>query len=196
MTRQAEIGRFEVGDVLETLHVLSSEVITTRDARFPQGPSAPREVLTLNIDSMQLSQLCSFSSPGSIPLADAHYDIYDPVLWQAARRYIVERIDMLRKDCQGCDVLGVCQGACVNNGVTLANRLNAASCNYQRQTWRHAIDYAFDGTLRAAEPGSGQETVGEGGPARPHSDGCGHAQGAGATREANGSRVWALTPVD
>lgn len=112
---------------------------------------ARARILTLNIDSMQLSLMCSFVSPTAVPLSATGNDIYHPVIWEAARNYIVQRIEMLRQDCSGCDVLGACQGACVLNGLDLANKTNPASCSYQRASWRHAIDYSHSGRVRALD---------------------------------------------
>lgn len=112
---------------------------------------ARSRILTLNIDSMQLSLMCSFVSPAAVSLAAVGNDIYHPMVWKAARNYIVRRIEMLRGVCSGCDVLGSCQGACVLNGLDLANEINPASCAYQRACWRHAIDYSYSGRIRPLE---------------------------------------------
>ncbi len=112
------------------------------------GLSGNLRFLTLNVDSLQLSQMCSFVSPASMSLSDLDYDIYNRKLWNETYSYMKERIDMLRHQCAGCNVLGLCQGACVYNGLDLDNRLNPAGCSYQRTTWRHAVDLSFLGHIR------------------------------------------------
>lgn len=152
-------------------------------------------ILTLNIDSMQLSQMCSFSSPGAVPLSDLQYDIYNPELWQKARQYIVDRIEMLRSDCAGCSVLGACQGACVHNGLTLGNRRNPASCQYQRQMWHHVVEYAFDGTLRAEPRRVASNAPVESANGQRHSCLNVAEPKSMALDSREGKRVWTLTPV-
>jgi len=149
--------------------------------------------LVLNIDSMQASQLCSFSSPGAVALVDAAYDIYNPALWQATRSYIASRIEMLRTACSGCDVLGSCQGSCVYNGMDVNNVLNPAGCAYQRSMFRHAIDYRHSGFVRpladqvddSVEPVAQPEDCGSG---------CSDVPLHGPADEA-GKRTWRLTQV-
>jgi radical SAM protein with 4Fe4S-binding SPASM domain len=102
---------------------------------------------------MQLSQMCSFVSPGALPAATTNYDIYHPSLWLATRQYIVNRMEMLRTACRGCDVLGMCQGGCVYTGLDVHNKLNPSGCNYQRALFRHVIDYAHSGEVRSMPPG-------------------------------------------
>lgn len=112
------------------------------------GLSGNLRFLTLNVDSLQLSQMCSFVSPASMSLSDLDYDIYNRKLWDETYSYMRERIAMLRHECAGCSVLGLCQGACVYNGLDLDNKLNPAGCSYQRTTWRHAVDVSFLGHIR------------------------------------------------
>lgn len=112
------------------------------------GLSGNLTSLTLNIDSLQVSQMCSFVSPAALPLSDLEYDIHDSRLWAETYKYMRSRVDMLRDECSGCSVLGHCQGACVYNGLDLANKLNPEGCAYQRTMWRHAVDLSFLGHLR------------------------------------------------
>ncbi len=77
------------------------------------GLSGNLRFLTLNIDSMQLSQMCSFVSPASMTMSDLAYNIYSPALWEATYQYMRDRVEMLKNQCAGCSVLGMCQGACV-----------------------------------------------------------------------------------
>ena len=141
---------------------------------------AKGRILTLNIDSMQLSLMCSFVSPAAVPLSSVGNDIYSPMVWKAARNYIVRRIEMLRGSCSGCDVLGSCQGACVLNGLDLANRINPASCSYQRASWRHAIDYSHDGHVRPLDVREIERAcrTTEGTTRVPEVDGCSSGQTA------------------
>ena len=165
------------------------------------GLSGNLRFLTLNVDSLQLSQMCSFVSPASMSLSDLDYDIYNRKLWDETYSYMRERIAMLRHECAGCSVLGLCQGACVYNGLDLDNKLNPAGCSYQRTTWRHAVDVSFLGHIRPetvveeAQRASTSAEPSEG----PSAGGC--CNGAGAsTAEAeqktgDGRTYLPLTPV-
>jgi radical SAM protein with 4Fe4S-binding SPASM domain len=109
-------------------------------------------ILNINVDSMQISQMCSFVSPAAVPLSSVGYDIYNPALWTRTRAYILQRLDMLRNACAGCDVQGTCQGSCIYSGLDLNNRMNPAACGFQRAMWRHAIDFAYSGSVRRLSP--------------------------------------------
>ena len=139
--------------------------------------------LVLNMDSMQLSHLCSFSSPAAVPMASVGNNIHDPAIWEATRKYITDRIEMLRTACRGCSVLGVCQGGCVYTALDVHNKLNPAGCAYQRALWRHAIDYNHSGEIRRLAPtNEDAHTTTDG-------RGCGpHEQ----QRAPDGRKIWAV----
>jgi radical SAM protein with 4Fe4S-binding SPASM domain len=103
--------------------------------------------LTLNIDSMEASLLCSFIPDSVIAIADLGHDIFSPRLWEAARASIVTRLASLRKNCAQCEVLGVCQGGCVINGLDVTHQVNPAACEYQRTLWRRSVEFSFADTL-------------------------------------------------
>ncbi len=106
------------------------------------------KTITLNIDSMQAGQLCSFTSPASIAISSSDYKIDHRALWAATRRYIKERIDVVKNTCSQCSIIGICQGGCVYNALDVYNRKNPAGCAYQRALWRHAIDFNETGKVR------------------------------------------------
>ena len=106
------------------------------------------KTITLNIDSMQAGQLCSFTSPASIPIASSDHEINHRALWAATRRYIKERIDVVKNTCKQCSIIGICQGGCVYNALDVYNRKNPAGCAYERALWRHAIDFNETGKVR------------------------------------------------
>ena len=97
---------------------------------------------------MQAGQLCSFTSPASIPIASSDHKIDHRALWAATRRYIKERIDVVKNTCKQCSIIGICQGGCVYNALDVYNRKNPAGCAYQRALWRHAIDFNETGKVR------------------------------------------------
>jgi radical SAM protein with 4Fe4S-binding SPASM domain len=147
--------------------------------------------IILNVDSMQLSHLCSFSSPASMAVADVRYDIYNPALWNVSRQYIADRINMLRTACAGCDVLGACQGSCVYNGLDLANKINPAGCGYQRALFRHAIDFRHSGEIRPLP--INPEDSGVEAPENSHR--CGSHTAAPASTPDGSRKVWKLAQV-
>ena len=117
------------------------------------GTSASRG-LVVNIDSMQASHLCSFSSPASVPIGQIRCDIDDRAVWEATRSYLLERMSMLKGVCRGCSVIGLCQGGCVYNALDVHNKLNPAGCAYQRSLWRTAVDYQATGRIRPVDDAS------------------------------------------
>ncbi len=105
----------------------------------------PHLVLTLNLDTCELSQLCTFVSPAARRFEELGEDIYARVLWDASRAYITRRLEQLREFCGGCDVLGVCRGGCIMNGLDLANNPNPPACTYQRVSFRRFLRFSHAG---------------------------------------------------
>ena len=104
--------------------------------------------LTVNMDSMQAGQLCSFSSPATTAMGTADLRLDHEAVWAGTRRYLVERLDVVKNTCTGCSVVGVCQGGCVYTALDVHNRKNPAGCAYQRALWRHAIAFHETGRVR------------------------------------------------
>lgn len=105
--------------------------------------------VTVNMDSMQVGHLCSFSSPATTAmgrLTDFRFD--HEAIWAGTRRYLAERLDVVKNTCAGCSVVGVCQGGCVYTALDVYNRKNPAGCAYQRALWRHAIAFHETGHVR------------------------------------------------
>jgi len=120
----------------------------------------PQLILTYNIDSAEMSQLCTFVSPSAKRFEELGGDIFSPVLWQSTRAYIVARLEQLHSFCAGCDVAGVCRGGCIMQGLDLQNKPNPAGCGFQRTMWRRYVQYA-------GHAGEGEQDRGEGGRALP-----------------------------
>ncbi len=102
----------------------------------------PNLLLTYNIDTAELSQLCTFVSPAAVKFDDVGGDIYSPILWDATRKYIVSRLNQLKDYCARCDVVGVCRGGCIMQGLDLENKPNPGACAFQRTMWRRYLKYA------------------------------------------------------
>ena len=106
------------------------------------------KTLTLNIDSMQAGQLCSFTSPASMPIGESDNEMDHRALYAATRKYLTDRLDVVKNTCNGCSVVGICQGGCVYTALDVYNRKNPAGCAYQRALWRHALDFNETATVR------------------------------------------------
>ncbi len=104
--------------------------------------------LTVNMDSMQAGQLCTFSSPATTAMRTTDLRLDHEAVWAGTRRYLAERLDVVKNTCTGCSVVGVCQGGCVYTALDVYNRKNPAGCAYQRALWRHAIAYHETGRVR------------------------------------------------
>jgi len=102
----------------------------------------PSPVLTLNVDSTELSQLCSFAAPAALHFDEVGGDIYSPKLWEVSRKYVEERVEVLQSYCRGCDVMGVCRGGCVMQGLDLTNTPNPAACTFQKVMYRRFVQYS------------------------------------------------------
>ena len=133
------------------------------------------KTITLNMDSMQAGQLCSFTSPASMPMESGDGNIDHRALYAATRNYLAERVEVVKTTCNGCSVVGICQGGCVYNALDVYNRKNPAGCAYQRALWRHAIDFnettrvrkytdasedAMSVRVRAAQEAGGEARIG------------------------------------
>ena len=150
--------------------------------------------LVVNIDSMQASQLCSFSSPAAISMESAEHRIDHRALWDASRQYILDRLDMLKNDCRGCSVIGVCQGGCVYTALDVYNRKNPAGCAYQRALWRHAIEYHEDGRVRRLRS-SPEDVKSQSSPRLARNATPTPAVGPVALMSSDGRTVWPAQPV-
>lgn len=103
---------------------------------FCRGLSClPKIVLTLNISTMRLTQLCPYVPESSLSLEELDYDIYNNKLWDAAYRFITQRMDALKKYCLDCPLVGLCRGGCIYTGLDKENQINQAACAYQKKLW-------------------------------------------------------------
>lgn len=147
--------------------------------------------IVVNMDSMQASHLCSFSSAAAVPMAQIDEDIDDPAIWHAARQYITDRLEILKTACKGWSVIGICQGGCVYNALDVHNKLNPAGCAYQRGLWRHAIEFNHTGAVRPLPPNP--EDTRQGRASEPAvKEGCGAPTAAVAP---DGRKIWAMQPT-
>jgi uncharacterized protein len=96
----------------------------------------PRMGIYIDISSMQASQICSYVPGAKISLKEINYNIYNPKLWELSKNFIRERIESLLKFCMECDLIGVCKGSCVMNGLDHENRKNSAACLFQNEMWK------------------------------------------------------------
>lgn len=103
----------------------------------------PTRGLALNVDTLEMSQLCSYVPEAAVPYDEIGGDIYNRRLWERARAYIRHRAQQLRTVCRQCDVVGVCRGSCLLMGLDAHNRINPAACAYQRRLWRRVLEFAY-----------------------------------------------------
>ncbi len=96
----------------------------------------PKVGLYFNISNLRISQLCNFISWTSVPFKDVDEDIYNPKIWQISSRFIQNRVDTLLKTCMECELVGICRGGCIVNGLDKNNQINKAACAYQKELWK------------------------------------------------------------
>ncbi len=96
----------------------------------------PRFGVELNISTMQLSLLCGFMGPAKRSLKQLNNDIYSPLLWEAARDVIHERMNRVFNDCSSCELVAICAGGCILSGLDGENKTNQPGCTYQKEMWK------------------------------------------------------------
>lgn len=109
----------------------------------------PTRGLSMNVDTLEMSQTCSYVPHTAVPCDEIGGDIYDRRLWDSARAYIHHRAAQLRTVCRGCEVIGVCRGSCLLMGLDSDNAINPAACAYQRRLWRRVLEFAHRGPSRS-----------------------------------------------
>ncbi len=101
----------------------------------------PTRGLSMNVDTLELSQLCSYVPGVAVSYDEIGGDIYDRRLWERARAFIHARAERLRTVCRECEVIGVCRGSCLLMGLDANNDINPAACAYQRRLWRRVLEF-------------------------------------------------------
>lgn len=113
---------------------------------FCRGLSClPKIVLSLNISTLRLSQLCPYVPGSSLSLEEMEYDIYDKKLWETSYRFIKHRMEALKKYCLDCRLVGLCSGGCIYTGLDKENQVNKAACAFQKKLWSIYIDKIYHG---------------------------------------------------
>lgn len=99
----------------------------------------PNIGINLNITKMKASCMCSFINKASVPIEELEYDIYNPKLGEIAANFICDRVKSLEKNCMDCELVGICRGGCILNGLDNENKLNIAACAFQSDIWKTLI---------------------------------------------------------
>jgi len=111
---------------------------------FCRGLSClPQIVLSLNISTLRLSQLCPYVTDASLSLEKLEYDIYNKKLWETSYLFIKQRAAALKKYCLDCQLVGLCGGGCIYTGLDKENQLNQAACPFQKKLWSIYIDKIY-----------------------------------------------------
>jgi len=100
----------------------------------------PKPSLGINVDSEELTLLCSFIPAAAVSFSKLDGDIHSPLVWQKARAFIRERMHRLQEECAGCEIIGVCRGSCIQAGLDIHNRRNPGACAFQRRMWQRMLE--------------------------------------------------------
>ncbi len=132
--------------------IKSSKLLNDKDYEFHftcQGLAGNQQrSLSINLTTFELSQLCAFIPSGRVRIQDVNEDIYHPKLFEAADQFVAERTRVLQTVCGECELLGVCRGGCILNGLEVDNTLNDTGCAFQKALWHELL---VD-SIRQSEP--------------------------------------------
>jgi radical SAM protein with 4Fe4S-binding SPASM domain len=103
----------------------------------------PEMVLSLNISTMRVSQLCHYVPGASLSLEEMKYDIYDKKLWERSYRFIQQRLEAIKNHCFDCHLVGLCGGGCIYTGLDKENQVNEAACAFQKKLWNIYINKIY-----------------------------------------------------
>lgn len=95
--------------------------------------------LNINLTSFDLSQVCSFIPAGRIRVQDVNENIYHPMIFKAADDFVSKRNKALKTVCGDCELLGICRGGCIMNGLGVDNSLNDTACAFQKTLWHELL---------------------------------------------------------
>ena len=117
-----------------------------------KGLSAYPDIdLSFNLNTLRMSQLCSYVHLASLPFKDMDYDIYSPKLWKRSYDFIFERIESLFENCMDCDLIGICRGGCIYTGLDKENKLNKSACIYQKELWKIFLEKIYNNSEASKE---------------------------------------------
>jgi radical SAM protein with 4Fe4S-binding SPASM domain len=108
----------------------------------------PSMGININITKLKASCLCSFIDNASLPLEELSYDIYNPKLGEMAINFIYKRLKTLEKKCINCDVIGICRGGCILNGLDKENERNLPACVFQNEMWKSLLRVLYEYKLK------------------------------------------------
>jgi radical SAM protein with 4Fe4S-binding SPASM domain len=103
----------------------------------------PKFGVELNISTLRMSLLCGFIDEATVSFDRLNDDIYNPVLWETARNFLHRRMESLFENCIDCELVGICGGGCILSGLDSENKVNKASCTYQKEVWKMYIEKVF-----------------------------------------------------
>jgi radical SAM protein with 4Fe4S-binding SPASM domain len=108
----------------------------------------PKARIGINISSMRLFQLCSYISKASVPIKLLNYDIYNPILWEASFNFIKDRVDSIIKNCIDCEIVGICRGGCILDGLDNENNINKAACSFRKELWKRFLMVVYKANFK------------------------------------------------
>lgn len=140
MGRFLELNEREGFKVTELFLTNARDLVNRGEYAFlfncPGLSGYPHMDICINISTMRASQLCLYAPGASLPLRELAGDIYHPGLWAVSRKFIQERLEVLKSHCFLCPLVGLCVGGCIYTGLDNGNRVNPAACRYQLELWR------------------------------------------------------------
>jgi len=147
MGKFLELNRQHRLQVTEFFFSNAKEKINQDSYRFSffcRGLSClPQIVLSLNISSLRLTQLCPYVPDASLSLEELEYDIYNKKLWETSYGFIKQRAEVLKKYRLDCRLVGLCSGGCIYTGLDNENQLNKAACAFQKKLWSIYINKIY-----------------------------------------------------
>lgn len=99
----------------------------------------PNKAITVDISRWTASLICGFAPRAAVSLRSIGCDIFHPKLIDAASYFATQRIAAVTRYCSSCEVIAVCRGGCVMNGLDFNNQPNPAACAFQIELWRGLI---------------------------------------------------------
>lgn len=102
--------------------------------------------VNLNISNLQLSHICYYVQDAYASYYQLDGNIYNPMLWTKSYGYIMDRIASFLKNCENCEILGICRGGCIYSGLDKKNMINDAACAYQKRLWVCFIKSIYSNT--------------------------------------------------
>jgi len=123
--------------------VLTNRKVSKNFSFFCRGFSdLAGKMLYYNIETQRFNILCHYITDAHFRYEDVNGNIYHPQIFEKGQQYLHQRFKVIKEACSDCEIVGICRGGCVLDGIDSYNKKNESACVFQKETWKYYLQHA------------------------------------------------------